>query len=253
MIIDQIIKHKKEEIRERKRKFPLRLFKNKLRKSDRDFKKAITKGKINLIAEIKKASPSKGTIRKDFDVKKIAKIYEKNNVAAISVLTEKQFFKGDIKNIQMARDVASKPLLRKDFIMDEYQIYESRYYGADAVLLIAMILPKNKLSKFIKIAEKYGMDCLVEIHTKKELKKALDAGAEIIGINNRNLKSLKVDIETTFNLVKHIPKGKVIVSESGIKSDKDVKLMTGKVNAVLIGTALMQARNISKKIKELGF
>jgi len=253
MIIDKIIEHKKKEISEMKRKFPLRLFRNKLKKSDRDFKKTITKNKINLIAEIKMASPSEGIIRKDFDVTKIAKIYEKNNVAAISVLTEKHFFKGSINNLQIARAVTSKPLLRKDFLIDEYQVYESRHYGANAILLIAMILPKNKLSRFIKIAGKYGMDCLVEIRTKRELKKALDAGAEIIGINNRNLKNLRVDIKTTFDLAKYIPKNKIIVSESGIKTMENVESLTGKVNAVLVGTELMKSKDIAKKIREMGF
>ncbi len=253
MIIEEIIKHKKEEIRKRKRKLPLRLFKDKLKKSDRDFKKAITKNRVGLIAEIKKASPSEGVIRKDFDVEKIARIYEKNKVAAISVLTEKKYFKGNIKDLPLVRSITLKPVLRKDFVMDDYQIYESRYYGADAILLIASILTKNKLKKFIKIAEKYSMDCLVEVHTKTELKKAVDAGAKIIGINNRDLKSLNVDAKITFDLVKEIPKGKFVVSESGIKSRKDIQSLAGKVNAVLVGTVLMRAKDIAKKIKELGF
>jgi indole-3-glycerol phosphate synthase len=253
MIIDKIIEHKKKEISEMKRKFPLRLFRNKIQKSDRDFKKAITKNKINLIAEIKRASPSEGIIRKNFDVREIAKIYEKNNVAAISILTEKDFFNGNINNLQIARAVTSKPLLRKDFIIDEYQIYESRYYGANAILLIAMILTKDKLNKFIKIAGKYGMDCLVEIRTKTELNKALQSGAKIIGINNRSLKNLKVDINTTFGLVKYIPGNKIVVSESGIKTRENVESLTGKVNAVLVGTELMKSKNITKKISEMGF
>ena len=253
MIIDKIIEHKKKEISEMKRKFPLRLFRNKIQKSDRDFKKAITKTKINLIAEIKRASPSEGIIRKNFDVREIAKIYEKNNVAAISILTEKDFFNGNINNLQIARAVTSKPLLRKDFIIDEYQIYESRYYGANAILLIAMILTKDKLNKFIKIAGKYGMDCLVEIRTKTELNKALQSGAKIIGINNRSLKNLKVDINTTFGLVKYIPGNKIVVSESGIKTRENVESLTGKVNAVLVGTELMKSKNITKKISEMGF
>ena len=253
MVIKEIIKYKKKELEKTKKEFPLKGFINKLKKSDRDFKKAITKNKINLIAEIKKASPSKGLIRKDFNIEEIAGIYEKNNATAISVLTEKHFFKGDIKFLPILRKLTSKPILRKDFIIDEYQIYESRYYGADAILLIASILPKNKIKKFIKIAKKYNMDCLVEVHTKQELKKALDVGAEIIGINNRDLKSLKIDIKTTFDLVKYVPKGKIIVSESGIGDKGDVKSLTGKVNAVLMGTSLMKSKNIGKKIRELGF
>lgn len=251
-MIDKIIEYKKEEIKRLKKKFPLNSFKNKLKKSNRDFKKAIMKNKINLIAEIKKASPSKGLIRKNFNVKQIAEIYDKNNVAAISVLTEKYFFKGNIKFLPIIRKITSKPLLRKDFIIDEYQVYESRYYEADAILLIASILTKEKISKFIKIAKKYNMDCLVEVHGKQELKK-LPNNVEIIGINNRNLKNLKVDIKTTHSLIKVIPKNKIIVSESGIKTKKEIKLLMNKVNAVLIGAVLMQSKDINKKINGLGF
>jgi indole-3-glycerol phosphate synthase len=152
--------------------------------------------------------------------------------------------------IAETKKLTKKPLLRKDFIIDEYQVYESRLYGADAILLIAAILTKEKINKFIKIAKTYNMDCLVEVHTKEELEKVLKTSTNIIGINNRNLKTFKIDINTTLKLKKLIPKTKLIVSESGFKTKADIKKLKN-INAVLIGTTFMKAKNINKKIGEL--
>jgi len=251
MVLDKIIKYKKEEVKQSRKYCPLSSFKSKLKKSNRDFAKTIASNGLNLIAEIKAASPSKGIIRRRFYPSKIAKEYERAGAAAVSVLTDCRFFGGLPQFLEQARKATKIPVLRKDFIIDEYQIYESRRYSADAVLLIAGILPKDKLAKFIKIADKYNMDCLVEVHDEKDLKKALNANAEIIGINNRNLKTLKINLNTTLKLAEKIPGDKITVSESGFSKKSDIEKVRGKVNALLIGTSLMKSNNIKKKIKEL--
>jgi indole-3-glycerol phosphate synthase len=251
MILDKIIKHKKQEIRYCKKYLPLSRFKSKLKKSNRSFTKAITSKEISLIAEIKAASPSKGIIVKRFDPVKIAKKYEKAGASAISVLTDTRFFAGCLDFICMVRKKTKVPILRKDFIIDEYQVYESRYCDADAILLIAGILSGKQLAKFIKLADKYNMDCLVEVHNPKELEKALKANAKIIGINNRNLKNLKINLDNTSKLVRLMPPDMITVSESGFSKKSDIKKVKGLVNAVLIGTTLMQSKDPKKKIKEL--
>lgn len=219
----------------------------------RSFKEAVSKkGRVNLIAEIKKASPSKGILREDFDPASIAKIYEKNDVSAISILTETEFFLGKPSYIKEVRKVTALPILRKDFIIDENQIYESAKLGADAILLIANLLPLSDLKKIISIAESIGLDVLLEIHDKPDLKKALASDAEIIGINNRDLKTFKVDLKTTQRLIKDIPKDRIIVSESGVETRKDFLFLKNLgVNAVLIGEAFMRSPDIAKKIKEI--
>lgn len=219
----------------------------------RDFGSAIKRNgeKIKLIAELKKASPSKGLIRKDFDPIKICSIYDEKNVNAISVLTEEDFFQGHLSYIKTVKDIASKPILRKDFIFDEYQIYESRVNHADAILLIAAILEKNQAKEYLHLAEELGLHVLFEVHDEYDLEKALSIDADIIGINNRNLKTLKIDLTTTFRLKKDIPRGKTVVSESGIKDRNDViKLQDAGVDAMLIGTSLMEAEDIGRKIDE---
>ncbi len=250
MILDEIIRKKKEEVRKNKKALPLDSFKSKLELSDRDFKGAISKG-FNLIAEIKKGSPSKGLINKDFDMEGTAEIYQKNkNVKAISVLTDYKYFFMAPTCLKEIKKIVKKPLLRKDFIIDSYQVYESRYLGADSILLIARILSKEEIKSFIEIAKKYRMDCLVEIHDEKEIKK-LPKNVEMIGINNRDLGSLKVDLNTTLDLLKKIPQNKIIVTESGYHSNKEIGKIRDKVNAVLIGTSILKSKDINKKINEL--
>ncbi len=245
MILDDIVKNKKQEVKRRKKLLRLSTFKSKLEKSDRDFKKAITKRNLNLIAEIKKKSPSKGELIDDIGVVNIVRSYGKAD--AISVVTDEKFFGGNVMLLKKIRKLTKKPLLRKDFIIDEYQIYEARHYGADAILLIASILDKTKIRDYITIAKKLGMDCVVEIHEEKELKK-IPKIAEIIGINNRNLSSMKVDLETTKRLSKLI-KNKIIVAESGYYTKAEIKGV--KVNAVLIGTSILKSGDVKKKINEL--
>ena len=195
-------------------------------------------GWINLIAEIKKASPSAGII--------------KNGAAAVSVLTEDKYFKGKAKYVKEVTAVVDLPVLAKDFIIDAGQIYEARLNGASAVLLIAAILSDTQLYDLRETAESMGLDCLVEVHNPEDLKRALANGAEIIGVNNRNLKTLKVDIRTCATLIPSIPKGKVIVAESGIKTHDEIKMLEGLgAHAVLIGETFMREADIGRKIDEV--
>lgn len=217
------------------------------------FKKMISKpGRINLIAEIKKASPSRGLIREDFDILKIAKIYSEQKADAISVLTEDQFFLGKPAYIKQISEYCTLPILTKDFIVDEGQIYEARVNGASAVLLIVAILDPMKLKSLRELAESLDLDALVEVHDEKELDVALESGAEIIGINNRNLVTFDVSLENCLRMIPKIPKGKVIVAESGIKTHKDIELIQrAGAHAVLIGETFMAADDIASKIKEV--
>lgn len=220
----------------------------------RPFLEAINKPRqISLIAEIKKASPSRGVIRGDFNHQEIAKAYQDSGVQAISVLTEEDYFLGNLSFISEVKDVTQAPILRKDFILEAYQVYESRVFGADAILLIADILTQEKIKELIGIAAGLGLDCLVEVHTEKELKKILKLkGTSLIGINNRDLHTLEVDFKTTEKLFTLLPKDKVVVVESGIKSYQDILfLKILGVNACLIGEAFMEAENIGKRIEEL--
>jgi indole-3-glycerol phosphate synthase len=219
----------------------------------RPFLAAINKPRtISLIAEIKKASPSKGVIRENFNVQEIAKIYQTAGVQAISVLTEEDYFQGSLSYLQEVKNLTSVPVLRKDFILEPYQVYEARYFGADAILLIADLLTREKIIELMALATNLGMACLVEVHSEKELKKVLNLKVPSIGINNRNLHTLEVDLKTTERLFTLIPKDKVVVVESGIKTSQDVLfLKILGVSAVLIGEALLEAADIGKKLEEL--
>jgi indole-3-glycerol phosphate synthase len=218
-----------------------------------NFKDSISKpSQLNIIGEIKRSSPSAGIIKRDFDPCKIARVYEKNGVCALSVLTDEKFFGGNLAYIKLIKKEVKLPILRKDFIIDDYQIYESYIEGADAILLIAQVLSKKELKNFVKLTEKLGMYAVVEIHTKADLFKALESNAQIIGVNNRNLRTFKVDLQTTHRLAKLIPKDRIIVSESGIKTRKDLLTLKKEgIHAVLIGEAFMRASNLDKKIKSL--
>tara|TARA_Y100000294_G_scaffold177647_1_gene203976 strand:- start:5304 stop:6059 length:756 start_codon:yes stop_codon:yes gene_type:complete len=249
-MLNKIVENKKIELEESKKKFPLDSFKDKIEKSRRDFKKAISKNKLNLIAEIKRKSPSKKIENSEFNIKKIVKIYNKHS-DAISVLADKKFFNGSLRDLKAVSKLTSLPILRKDFIIDEYQIYESRYYNADAILLIASILTNNQINDFISLAKSYDLDCMVEVHTKEELDSVLSSDADIIGINNRNLQTLEVDTNTTLQLMDLIPKDKIIVSESGISSKEYVDKIAGKVNAILVGTLFMNSEKLEEEIINL--
>jgi len=219
----------------------------------RPFLEAINKPRtISLIAEIKKQSPSKGLIRADFNHQDIARIYNDVQVQAVSVLTEEDYFAGNLSYINEVKCLVSVPILRKDFIIEPYQVYESRFYGADAVLLITDLLTKEKLSELMAIASDLGLDCLVEVHTEKELKKILSLKVPLIGLNNRDLHTLEVDFKITEKLFPLIPRDKVVVVESGIKRHQDVLfLKILGVNALLVGEAFMEAPDIKQKVEEL--
>jgi indole-3-glycerol phosphate synthase len=219
----------------------------------RPFTEAISKPRqISLIAEIKKASPSCGLIRQEFNHLEIARVYEEAGVQAISVLTEEDYFLGSLSYITDIKNAVSLPCLRKDFILETYQVYESRYFGADAILLIEDLLTREKLTELMQLAESLGLDCLVEVHNEKALKKVLNLGIPFIGINNRNLQTLEVDFKTTEKLFPLIPKDKIVVVESGIKAHQDILfLKILGVAAVLIGQSFMEAPDIRKKIEEV--
>jgi len=220
----------------------------------RPFIEAINKPRqISLIAEIKKASPSRGVIREDFNHQEIAKIYQELGVQAISVLTEEDYFGGNISYINEVKALTEAPVLRKDFILEPYQVYESRLCGADAILLIADLLTQDMLAELMRICQELGLDYLVEVHDEKELKKILKLkGVDLIGINNRNLHTLEVDFKTTEKLFPLVPKDKIVVVESGIKSRQDVLfLKILGAQAVLIGESFMEAPDIRKKVEEV--
>lgn len=256
-LLAKIVENRKEELVEGRIRLSLKEIKVRLRDSEaaRNFLEAITPAKdkpIRLIAEIKKRSPIKGLLIEDFKVDDLARRYEEGGASAISVITERRFFSGEPGYINVAKEVVKLPILRKDFIIDEYQIYESRNIGADAVLLIVSILDQSTLSDFIALSLDLGMSSLVEIHSERELERALKAGAEIIGINNRDLTTFKVDINTTIRIMKEIPEGKTTVSESGINTKADVqRLADAGVHAVLVGEAIVTSKDVGAKIKEL--
>lgn len=219
----------------------------------RGFKEAISKPKqISLIAEIKQASPSKGVIRQNFNIQEIAKSYQDAGAQALSVLTEEDFFSGNPAYINEVKNIFSGPVLRKDFILEDYQIYESRLIGADAILLIADLLTKEKLVEFMRISDSLGLDYIVEVHDEKELKKVLSLKVPVIGINNRNLHTLEVDFKTTEKLFTLIPRDKTVVVESGIKTSQDILfLKILGASAVLIGTAFMESEDIKSKVQDM--
>lgn len=256
-ILHEILRNKKEELQGTKSVVPLSDLKTRIKDIDgvRSFRSAITRneqGPVKLIAELKKASPSKGIIRDDFNLSKIVSIYEQKDVSAVSVLTEKRFFAGELSYLEKARKKTNKPLLRKDFIFDDYQIYESRANGADAVLLIAAALEKSQMHDLYELAKELSLDCLVEVHNWQELDRALCCEAEIIGINNRDLKTLNISLDISINLLKDIPDDRITVSESGISSRADVEAIEAtRADAILVGTTIMKAEDIGAKIDEL--
>ena len=246
-MLKEIIENKKKEVEVSKKNFPLDSFKAKLKNSRRDFKAALSKKGLALIAEFKRKSPSKNIKEKEFDMGEIIGIYNKY-ASAISILTDKKFFNGSLMDLEEASKLTYLPLLRKDFIIDEYQIYESRLHNADAVLLIVSALSDEQIKKFIKIAKDYSMNCIVEAHTGEELSRTLECNAEIIGINNRDLNTLRIDTGTTLRLAGKVPKGKIVVSESGISSRDYVEKIKGKANAMLVGSHFMNSGNVEQEI-----
>ena len=219
----------------------------------RDFKSVISiPQKISLIAEIKFASPSAGLIRKKTDPCSIGRIYQDAGAAAISLLTDQRFFEGDLEQLPRLKKAISLPVLRKDFIIDEVQIWEAFLYNADAILLIARILSQSQLAEYIALCHELGIAPLTEVHSRDDLEKALASRADIIGINNRDLDSFQVDITTTFELAPLIPPNCLRVSESGITNEEDVfALKAADIHAVLVGSSLMRSKDLTLKTEEI--
>lgn len=258
MMLGEIVRNRAEGLSRQKQLISVDELKNRLASAMpvRDFMAAlIGNGKaddIRIIAEVKKASPSRGVIRDDFDPLGLAREYEANGATAVSVLTEEAYFQGSLEYLRLIKEKTGLPVLRKDFIIDEYQIYEARSAGADAVLLIAAILDEKALKNFLRLTETLGMAALVEVHDEEEIKKALQAGATLIGVNNRDLKTFKVDINTTIRLLPLVPKDKIVISESGISEHADILLLKkAGASAFLIGEALVKERDAGKKLREL--
>jgi indole-3-glycerol phosphate synthase len=259
-ILNRINARKLEEVAQCKKVMPLDQLKALLHNQDepRGFANAlaakIAAREAAVIAEIKKASPSKGVLREDFDPAAIAASYESGGAACLSVLTDRDFFQGSEAYLKEARAACSLPVIRKDFIIDEYQVYEARAMDADCILLIAASLDDQQLINLNDLAHVVGMDVLVEVHDAAELERALQLSNRLIGINNRNLRTFEVSLETTLDLLKQIPDDRIVVTESGIHAADDVKLMRANaVNAFLVGEAFMRADDPGAKLAELFF
>lgn len=252
-ILLEIVKNKHIEVINRKKKTPLTKIKEQISPSKRNFKSALQKKRLSLIAEIKQTSPSeKNSFTTDFQPKKIAQEYELFGADAISVLCDEKFFSGSLNYLKIVeKNTKYIPLLCKDFFIDEYQIYEARHYGADCILLIAAILTSQQIQNFLTIARSLSMDAICEIHNETELEKVLKTDADIIGINNRNLHTFEINLNTTKRLAAVIPKNKIIISESGIYTKDDVKNLLKNISAVLVGSALMKHQNKKEIISEL--
>jgi indole-3-glycerol phosphate synthase len=257
MILEEIVDNTRIELEIRKQDTPLTVLQKMAQACSQpiDLASSLAGQTVKLIAEVKKASPSRGVLRTDFNPVQIANIYASNGASAISVLTDYKYFMGRLEYLTQINSALGQnrpPLLRKDFIFDPYQIYESRACGADALLLIAAILTPEKLAELLELSHTLQMRCLVEAHNEEDIKKALESGAKIIGINNRDLRTFKVDLETTARLRSLIPDGRIVVSESGIKNRSDIqKLHNLRVNAVLVGETLVASTDIAAAIRKL--
>jgi indole-3-glycerol phosphate synthase len=253
-MLDKIIAQKREEIEQRKKVATITYLQERIarQKPTLDLALALKGNHIRLIAEVKQASPSRGMLSSNFNPLELAQTYAEGGAAAISVLTEANYFMGNIEHLAVIREAVGLPLLRKDFIFDPYQIYESRAYGADALLLIAAILSREQLKELVSLSHSLGLRCLIEVHNEGEVERAVVSEVEIIGINNRDLNTLSIDINMTRRLRPLIPQEQIVVSESGIKSKRDIeKLRKWGVDAVLVGEALVTAGDVRAKMKEL--
>ena len=262
-LLERILRHKRKEVAARKDKLPVEQLKGRSRdlSAPRNFLRAIFRqsegegalpSSIRLIAEIKKASPSQGLLREDFDPQELAQAYARGGASALSILTDSSFFQGSFEYLRGAKGWVDLPLLQKDFILEEYQIWEGRVWGADAILLIAALLEEEVLQRLCHRALEIGLEPLIEVHDLPDLKKALTADSRIIGINNRNLKTFQVDLQTTFHLIGEITPHRSIVSESGIFTREEViRLEAAGLDAVLVGEALVRSDDPGKKVREL--
>ena len=255
-ILDKIVTAKRKELAEAKQAAPLAQVQQAATEQPRplDLSGALTGGTIRLIAEVKKASPSRGLLSPDFDPVRLAETYVANGAAAISCLTDPRF-QGELSHLSTIKQTGASghaPVLRKDFIFDPYQVYEARAAGADGILLIVAILDPTQLKDLLEIARSLEMQCLVEVHDEQELETAVEAGADIIGINNRDLHTFTTDLAVTQRLAPMVPDDKAMVSESGIFTPDDLRLLAqSRVNAVLVGEAIVTASDVGAKVREL--
>jgi indole-3-glycerol phosphate synthase len=259
-ILNEIVEHKKADVAKRKVERSLRDIDATLKSVSKPrgflaaLTRAVARGDAAVIAECKKASPSKGVIRERYDPASIAASYQNGGATCLSVLTDERYFQGTDGHLLAAREASNLPVIRKDFVIDAYQIYEARALGADCILLIAACLDDSMLGEFLSIASELGMDSLVEIHDRTELERVLNLRTPLIGINNRDLKRFTTDIETTIGLLKFIPDNRIVVTESGIRTNEDVRyLRRNDVHAFLVGEAFMQAEDPGRKLRELFF
>lgn len=259
-ILQKILQRKVEEIRERSSKTPIEALIERVDDSPlpRGFvnaiRQALTDGRAAVIAEAKKASPSKGVMREHFDIVKIADSYETGGATCMSVLTDVDFFQGSDEYLKQARAICSLPLIRKDFIIDPYQVYEACIMGADCILLIAAALSDEQMKHLAELATKLKLDVLIEVHDAQELKRVLPLDLPLVGINNRNLRTFETSLNTTLDLLGVIPDDRIVVTESGIHTREDVKLMRDhNVNTFLVGEAFMREEDPGAKLRELFF
>ncbi len=254
MILDEICAHKAQEVAARKAKVSLAALQEAIAQArpPKDFRKALREEGISLIAEIKRRSPSRGKLLDLKDPVDLAGLYEATGARAISILTDQKYFGGSLDDLASVSRAARIPCLRKEFVIDAYQIFEARAHGADAILLIVRILSDAQLRDYLELADSLGMEALVETHTAPEIDRAMAAEARIVGINNRDLDTLVVDVNTTIELKKRVPGGKVLVSESGIHTRDHVRMLEdGGVDAILVGESLVTSSDIRAKILEL--
>ena len=254
MILDRIIAAKKEEVERSRRYTPMACIEQAARSAPGawDFRSALAGRDCAIIAEVKRRSPSRGVLQEGVDPVQVAAVYEKNGAAAVSVLTDGPFFGGSIEDLRAVGRSVGIPVLRKDFIIDPFQIYEARAAGGDSLLLIAGILEGERLRDYLGISKSLGMTPLVEVHGREDLAKAIEAGAEIIGINNRDLRTFRTDKAKTLEVASLIPGDRIVVSESGIATRDDIRrLMDAGVHVFLIGEALMAAPDAGEKLREL--
>lgn len=255
MILEEIAQSTRKRVEKEKKEISLETIRERalaMPKGDFAFEKKLAEDGMTFICEVKKASPSKGVIAKDFPFVEIAQEYEKAGAGCISVLTEPEYFQGDKKYLKEISEKVSVPLLRKDFVVDDYMIYDAKVHGASAVLLICALLDEQTIRRDIQICDALGISALVEAHDEAEIRQALCAGARIIGVNNRDLKTFTVDISNSERLRKLVPSDILFIAESGIRYPQDVRrLKEAHVNGVLIGETLMRAKDKAKMLKEL--
>ncbi|MFQ5995873.1 MAG: indole-3-glycerol phosphate synthase TrpC [Acidiferrobacterales bacterium] len=257
-ILQKILARKAQEVEERAERLPLKTLSGQVETAPKPrafahaLRERIRQGQAGVIAEIKKASPSKGVLRSDFNPAEIATTYERHGATCLSVLTDSDFFQGSDDDLRTAREVTSLPVLRKDFTIDVYQIYEARLLGADCILLIVAALGDTHMRELAVVAYELGLDVLIEVHSEDELERALQLETSLIGINNRDLRTFDVSLQTTLDLLDKIPSNQLVVTESGIHSADDVTLMRGHgVNAFLVGEVFMQAADPGAKLAQL--